>query len=392
MAFPKVQITLTNGALGNTAQTSDGVVGMVIQCNAAPSGLALATSKQLFSLADAETVGITAAYDTTNSVKAWQQIKEFYDEAGTGAELWIIVLSQTLTLVQICDKANAYAKKLLDDAAGRIKVITVARNVAGGYTPVITAGIDADVITALTNAQALADEQAAAFTPVRILLPGHAYQGNTTTLSDLTTQTKNRVAVVIGGTSSAYVSTGLVLGRMAKIPVQRSIGRVKDGSVVALACFLGTSALETVQTTSEAIHNKGYITFRKYPGKAGYYFTGDPTAAAGTDDYASIKKGRVIDKAIVITYQVFLNQILDEIQIDSSGKLHPAIVKADERAILSAIENQMLDNEEISGANVDIDPTQNIIATGIYNVQLRLTPVGYKEQIIIKLGFQNPQN
>jgi Protein of unknown function (DUF2586) len=388
MAYPKVQINVTNGGLGSTTQTSDGVVGLVLQ-GVAASGLAIATSKQIFSLKEAESVGITAAYDTANSVKVWQQIREYYNEAGTGAELWIMLLSQALTLQAICDKSNAYAKKLLDDGNGRIKVLSIARNPASGYTPTVTAGIDADVINALTTAQALAEEQAAAFQPVRIVLPGHAYQGNTTTLSDLKQQTKNRVAVLIGGTSAGFVSTGLLLGRLSKIPVQRSVGRVKDGALAITSCFLGAANIDSVSTLSEAIHNKGYIVFRKHLSKAGYYFTSDPTAVADTDDYSTLKNGRVIDKAIAIAYEVYLNEIQDEISL-KDGKLHPAIVKADERRILTAIENQMLNNQNISGAEVSINPAQNVLATGIYSVDLRLIPVGYKEQIIINLGFQNP--
>jgi Protein of unknown function (DUF2586) len=389
MPYPKVVINVTNGGLGSTTQTSDGVVGLVLQ-GVAASGLAIATSKQIFSLKEAEGLGITALYDSTNNVKAWQQIKEFYAEAGTGAELWIMLLSQALSLQTICDKAQAYAKKLIDDANGRIKVVAIARNPASGYVPVTTGGIDADVIAALTTAQALAEEEAAGFTPVRFILPGHAYQGNTTTLTDLKSQTKNRVAVLIGGTSSGMVSTGLVLGRVAKIPVQRSIGRVKDGALAIVSAFLGTALLEGILSNSESLHNKGYITLRKIPSKAGYYFTSDPTAIADSDDYSSLKNGRVIDKALAITAEVFLNQILDEISLDASGKLHLAIVKADERSILTALETQMVDNDNISSAKCYINPSQNILATGIYNVELRIVPVGYKEQIIINLGFQNP--
>jgi hypothetical protein len=389
MGYPKIIINLTNGALGKTAQTSDGVCGLVLQGPAA-SGLAIGVSKQIFSLAEAQSIGITSTYDETNTVRVWRQIKEFYDEAGTGAELWFMLLSQALTLTAICDKTNAYAKKLLDDANGRIKVIGITRSPATGYTPVTTAGIDADVISALTPAQSLAEEQAQNFAPVRFILAGHAYQNNTVALSDLKQQTRNRVGVMIGGTIGGMVSVGLFLGRVAKSPVQRSPGRVKDGSVLAIAAYMGTTTLEVQLGASEALYNKGYITFRKYISKAGYYFTGDSMAVADTDDYSTLKNGRVIDKALAITYQVFLNQILSEISLDASGKLHTAVVKSDERAIVSAIETQMLANGEISAVQCLIDKSQNILATGIYNLELRVTPVAYKEQIIIKLGFQNP--
>ena len=49
---------------------------------------------------------------------------------------------------------------------------------------------------------------------------------------------------------------------------------------------------------SETLSTKGYITFRTFVGKAGYFFSDDHLATAVTDDYHSICNRRVIDKAL----------------------------------------------------------------------------------------------
>jgi len=390
--LPGVTIEIQNGALGQTAQTADGVCGMVLQ-GAAPTGLTIGTSAQIFSLAQAEALGITSSYDSTNSVRVWRHIKEFYAEAGTGAELWIMIVSQALSQATIVDNTQNYAKKLLNDANGRIKLLGVCRSPAAGYTPTVTAQIDADVIAALATGQVLADAFAAAYKPVRIVLDGYAFTGTTSTLSDLKLQTKNRCAVLIGNTENrANTAVGLLLGRLGKDPVQRNPGRVKSGSLAGMtAAYLGTATLESLEASITAIHDKGYITLRRHIGKAGYYFTDAPTAAPATDDYNNLMNGRVIDKATVLAYSVYVDQILDEIEIDvATGKLAPQVVKYYQGLIETAITNAM--GGEISGAAVRIDPAQNVLATGKLVVELRITPVGYARELVVQLGLNNPSN
>jgi hypothetical protein len=390
MALPNISIQLTNGALGLIAPGEDGVVGIVFNGIAA-SGLALGVSKQGFGLDDFEAVGIDAAYDTTNSVKVHRQIKEFYDSAGDGAELWVMLVSQATNTQTILDKTQAFAKKLLDDAQGRIKLLGVGRNPAGGYSPNTTANqVDVDVINALTTGQALADDMQAAFRPVSIVIEGYAYTGTTSTLADLKTQTKKNMSVLIGDTETgARAAIGLLLGRLAKVPVMRNPGRVKDLSLPITAAFLGAAAFETVESSATAIHDKGFITLRKYTGKAGYYFSDDPTAVAATDDYSSLARVRVINKAIRIAYATYVEEILDEVEIDpATGFIAAVKAKYYQSLIERAVNTAMAG--EISGFTAFVDPTQNVLSTNKICVEARIVPVGYAKEIEVQLGFSNP--
>lgn len=390
MALPKVSITITKGALGLVAPGEDGVVGIVFNGVAATS-LALGVSKQGFGLDEFEAAGINAAYDTTNTVKVWRQIKEFYDEAGDGAELWVMLVSQATTMTSILDKTQAFAKKLLDDAAGRIKLLGVGRNPAGGYTPNTTANqIDLDVINALVTGQALADDMQAAFRPIGIVLEGYAFTGTTAGLADLKAQTKKNISILIGNSESgARAAIGILLGRLAKIPVMRNPGRVKDLSLPIIAGFIGTSAFETVESSATAIHDKGFITLRKFTGKAGYYFSDDPTAVAATDDYSSLARVRVINKAIRIAYATYVEEILDEVEIDpTTGFIAAVKAKYYQSLIERAINTAMAG--EISGFSAVVSPTQNVLSTNKICVEARIVPVGYAKEIEVQLGFSNP--
>lgn len=393
MALPAVSIEIQNGGLGQVIPTDDAIVGLMLQCSVAPAGLSLATAKQIFSLSEAEAVGIDAAYDGENEVKCWKHIKEFYDEAGTGAELWIIVISQATTMAQMCDKTLTHASLLLNAAAGKIRVLGVTRSPSDGYTPDDDDGIDADVYAAITKAQALAVEQSAAFKPLRIILEGHAFNGTAGDLTDLKTLTDNRVAVIIGDTvSGVNAAVGLLLGRISKIPVQRNIGRVKDLALSIATAYLGTTALSSAESSVAAIHNKGFVTFRRHAGLAGYYFTDDPTATGATDDFNSLARGRVVDKAIVLAYRVYVQEILDEILIDSFGRISAAKTGYYQAIIDNQVNQAMTANGEISSFSSYVDPVQNVLSTGKVCVELRIVPVGYAKEILIKLGFDNPAN
>jgi hypothetical protein len=58
MGLPKVGITILNGQLGQVASTDDGVAGLLMT-GVAGTGIALSEVKQIFSVADAEALGIT---------------------------------------------------------------------------------------------------------------------------------------------------------------------------------------------------------------------------------------------------------------------------------------------------------------------------------------------
>lgn len=391
MPLPNVTILTTNGGLGQISANDDSVCGLVAN-GVAATGLALGVSKQGFSIADFEAVGITAAYDTTNSVKVWRQIMEFYDEAAPGTELWVMLVSQATTITLILDKTQNFAKKLLADAGGRIRVLGVSRNPAPGYTPNTTANqIDLDVISALTTGQSLADDMQAAFTPVRFIIEGYAYTGTTVGLANLRAQTKPNMAVFVGNSETgARSAIGLLLGRLSSVPVQRNPGRVKDGSLAISAAFLGSATLESVESQATSLHNNGFITLRRFPGRAGYYFSDDPTCDLPTSDYNALTRGRVIDKVIRISFVTFVNEILDEVLIDSEGKISVQKAKYYQTLIQSAVDTAMTANGEISELRVFVDPAQNVLSTGRVCVNLSVVPVGYAKEIQIRLGFYNP--
>ena len=399
MPLPSVNIELQNGQLGGTANTADGVAalivtGIAVNASGAVLGVVLNTPYQIFSLADAEERGLTAAYDSANSVEAHKQIKDFYAQAPTGAELWIMVVANTVTLAQMVDKTvNTYSRAILNAAGGRVKLLAITRNPASGYTATITDGMDGDCVTAVANMQALAEDYADQNRPFRGLV--QIRSGVLADLKNWAATTNNAVGCVIGATATGNnAAVGLVLGKLAAVPVQRSIARVKDGDLGINTAFIANvgNVLSQNNTVLDTLHDKGYIFFRGIEGLGGFYISNDNTATGATDDYKFLSLGRVIDKARVLAYTAMVQELNDDVEVTTDGKITPGVGKALQAAVERTLNTNMVNNSEISSVSAYVDLNQNILATSTTEVVVGIVPKGTNRTINIKLGYVNSAN
>ncbi len=395
--LPRVRIMYENGLLGSSSPSDDGVVGMVASGVAVAGKMELGTAYLLTKLGDLDSLGVTAEANDANA-NLYRQVKEFYDEAPAGTKLWLMAVAESVTMTDICDKTKAYAKKLITAANGAINLLVVAKKNPSGYTATVVDGLDSDVFAAMTKAQALAEEAAdELFSPLLVLLPGMNYAGTASSLKDLSECGNNRVCIMIGDTSasSTQACVGLAAGRIAAIPVQRSMARVKTGAISADNLYIGASAAEN--GSPDVVHDQGYICPRTFVGKAGYYWSDDKLATAATDDYALVPRRRVIDKAYRIAYRTLIEELNEEIPVTDEGMIPAAIVKSIQNTVERAIENGMtaygnLGNDPSdandTGVECYIDTEQNIVSNSTLNVQLRVKPYGYAKYINCYLGFK----
>jgi hypothetical protein len=392
MSIPKVTIRFQNGLLGNVSQSADGLLGIVI--NGTPEGdFALGETYSFRTMADVTAAGITEGNNPT-IVKA---LGEFFAEAGEGMRIYLIAAPDATTMTTMLSTTQAYARKLIEDTNGEVKGLIVMRQPAPGYTPTIQAGLDSDVHAAITAAQTLGEwATTQKYAPVFVLIEGRSFAGNASALTDLTTMTKNRVGVVIGDTDAdgAGAAMGLIAGRIAKIPVSRNIGRVKDGALAAEPLYIAGVKAENADV--EAINDKGYITFRTYVGRAGYFFADEPLATLPSDDYKYLALRRTIDKAYRIAYDTLVDEILDEVATKSDGTIVDSAAAAYESMLESAIAKQMTAYGELSvddsddsdkGVKASVDRTNDVRATGVLNITLSVRPYGYARYINVELGF-----
>lgn len=392
MSLPNVSIVIGNGNMGTVTLSDDGISGLVLTGTSVAGKLELNKVYVLGGITDLKKYGIE---ETTNPLLV-KELTAFYNVAGDGAELHLLVVSEATTLTQICGAGeDSPLKKLINSAAGRIRLVGINRNIPTDYELTVEKGLDADVISAIAAAQTVAEDFLNKIAPFRILMPAIGWDGETANLYQPREGSYNRVSIVMAsdgkfGNDKYYsAAIGQVLGRAAKISVHQNIGRVRDGAIATKGYMTDGKTPEEHFSQLNLLDDAGYIFYRTFIGKNGYYLNGDATAAPTTDDYCYLSLGRVIDKAMIIAYKTYIDDILDNIEVDATkGTIPTAVCKGFEASIIRAVNTSM--SGEISSFTAYIDPSQNILATGRMEITCKIVPLATLREITVSLSLENP--
>lgn len=395
MALPRVKITFENGALGGVTPSEDGVCGLVAYATAVSTTFALNTPYLITKLSGLEALGVTSEATGANAA-LYKTVKEFYREAPEGTKLWVMGVAASTTIANLTDKSNNIISPMLMAARGSINILML--KVTSASEPTMSGSIDGAVLTAVTNLHALAEDWTEnKYAPFMCLVEALSYNGVAASLPDLTERSDNRVGVVLGDSvsGSGGAAIGLVAGRLAAEPVQRSLARVRSGAIKAETMYIGTNQAELGDP--DVANDLGYIVPRTFVGKSGYYWSDDHLATGASDDYCAIPRRRVIDKAYRIAYKTIVDEVAENVPVNTEGKLAAFHCKGVETSVESAIVNSMTsegnlgndpDNASDLGVQCYIDPAQNILATSRLEVSLKVKPHGYSKYIDVKLGFK----
>ena len=401
MGRPDVVVLQSNGNLDRLAEKQDGTTLLYVTGVAVGGKFALGDLLgPFYSPEDADTESINAAYDVTNTSLAYQHIVDFFAGAGNGTKLYVVVQANTVTMAQITDKTAAHAATHLSALGGEVRILIVTRipDVVG----TITNQIPADILTAITNAQALRDfeYEAPRHRPIQIFLEGHNWGGTASTTKDQRTVTSNRVTVVLSqdrdkalsnAAFNKYANAAFAGGVVAGDPVHRNPGRVKSGARTHVT-NAGISSGALVSTLTEAnlqiLHEFGYMIMWKHSGKDGWFFSDFPTCVALTDDYAYGTEGRTMDKAARIIRTVYLEELLDDVQVNpETGKLDIGVVKNYQGICDKALNLELVSQGEASGAKTFTDPAQDVNTTDKIVTKIQIVKKGTARNIEATVGF-----
>lgn len=413
----KVNITKTNGNIGNRAPSTDGISGYITNGVAVVGGVQLGTVYKLGSVKDAEALGITTGYDSTNGVLVHHAISEYFRFSASA--LYIMLVDQAITMAAMCLKTNTqYAKKLLKDSGGVIKQWAVERQYPTGATIVTTGGLDNEVLVvtvgtpttragAIINAQALCEEEEAEGRPTFCVVQGRAFNGTTANAPDFrecnsrnvhTTIATDTSINALGALYAGYAAATSVLGFISFAKVHESIGWPEKFNLLneSLGKFLkpGLSGGQSINSFTaadfETLETKGYSFPVTYPDYPGVFLNASPTCVLATDDYAWIEGVRTINKAIKAVRAVITPKLNSPVLVNpTNGQLSADAAKYFETLADSALKNMQVDGE-ISAKEAKVDPAQNILGTGILNIEISVTPFGTARKFEITIGFSNP--
>lgn len=404
MQRPHVNITAMNGGLNIQPPSEFGTSGLLVASPVAPvAGYGVAfqvkSKKQ-----------IQTAFAQVGNEDVLDAIISFYDEAPEGTKLNILAMSNVTTLAVMFDDANA--KKVL--ASGNVRLLAAIKFPAGGYTPTPADGFDNDVPAAVTAAQALADTWFSKKKPFRAIVEGYDFDGVAATAKDYANSSYRNVAICVGSVDdSTAKATMLLLGRAAGSQPQQNVGRVKSGSIkVAESAVLkiGSTVVDDYDDDDlDTLWEKRYIFPEKNQIASGYIWSDDNMLTEPTDDYNSLRNGRVIDNAVRVAFGTYYRELKDDVDVDEDGRLSPAVEKSLETAIemdVNQVIGFQLSSKKDGSANVEClvnpdpvqyealyvsngipDPNFNLLQTNKVFLFVRCKPKGVLKYIDVYLGF-----
>lgn len=388
MGFPSIKVQYQNGLLGTVADSPD---GLVLLC-AKGEGTArcpVGKPQKIYRLSALEDLGITgASHPSLHSA-----VKQFYTEAAEGTGLYIVLFSDA-SMSAALDKDGGSLRGILQALRGEVRILAVIH--PDDEDAAVENGMSKDVYDSIGKAQVLGDWTATEmYAPVAVILDGYAYGGIAADLSSIADKESNRVMVMLGSdtASGRHSAIGYLAGRIAGSPVQRNIGRVRDGGIAAERLYLGDRPVEEAMDDVRAIYEKGFVTPRIHVGRSGYYFTDDRLAVKETDDYAHLTARRTIDKVLRIGYDTLLNTLLDEVELNDDGTMQEGVLRSIESDVETAVNRSMTASGELSSVNgsgveCSIEGGQNVRATSTLEVTFAARPFGYPRTIVEKLGLK----
>lgn len=226
------------------------------------------------------------------------------------------------------------------------------------------------------------------------------------TMSDLSTKTANLVSVVIGQDGAALgaflyqtvgksiTTLGATLGAISFAKVSESIAwvakfNISNGIECDTLAFANGKLFSDATITDSllsALQDKRYIFLRKFVGVAGSYFNENSTAIATTSDYAYITDNRTIQKATRGVYTSLVPALNSPITLNSNGTLaDETIAYLEGLAEVNLI--QMIRDGELSAEEVVINPSQDVLSSGLIVITVNLVPIGTARNIQVNIGF-----
>ena len=180
MALPKISIKFLNGQLGTVSESQDGLLALVCGGTEVSETFKLNTAYTIRRLLGLTDLGVTQE----NNAGLYKMVQEFYQEAEEGTPVVIYGVAKTTKMTDLCDKDSGALRGLLQSQKGALRGLVIARDPDSEEVE-STEGLDPDVFTALTKAQALAEWATTdLYAPIFIALEGRSYK-DASSLKDL---------------------------------------------------------------------------------------------------------------------------------------------------------------------------------------------------------------
>jgi hypothetical protein len=196
------------------------------------------------------------------------------------------------------------------------------------------------------------------------------------------------------GTSFTYRRQGIwaVAARVVTIPTQRMASRVRDGQltniVVDPVSDPADGFLYHDERTVPGLTNSRFQAFRTRVGKGQGFFLDLPNLMSPIgSQFQFFPQGSVVDVACSITYQTAIDEIDDDLILNTNGTLASGEVRRIQSVLQEELDTFMTANAMCSSISVVVDPTTNVRATGKVVITVTVNGVGYVLEVDASVGL-----
>jgi hypothetical protein len=357
---------------------------------------------RLASAADAIAIGVTADFDDTNNVNAYQSVLEFF-RVNVRGTLYIMFIDNTITRATMLQTAtNTHALKLINEANGTINQLGVACNPSATISDPV-----AELTAAVGAAQAFAVHCQTNSRPLHVIIEGY---GTFSSGINLRALNASKVSVMFGQNDGYYAlsaaaqkhaAIGTALGVVSLAAVNENIGWVGKfnllGGEFTRARLQGGLISTLSQTVLNTANDQGWLFFVQFTDYAGIYMNDSHTATALTDDYSNIEHNRTWNKAARLVRAAELPYVNSPVNVDSTTGFIDPITVANLEAVGNRALKPMFTAGEISGPDplgptppVQIDPQQDVLSVPNIDINVSIVPTGTARTLTNNIGLSNP--
>lgn len=204
-----------------------------------------------------------------------------------------------------------------------------------------------------------------------------------------------RTMVVAGDAGLVSPINGRILRRNAAWVVAAHLAAIQAGEhpgfVGSRTPLKSIASLYRDEQKTQFLDAQRFTTLRTLPGRAGYFITRGMMMAPNGSDFNQVQRRRVMDVACRIARQAELPYLNGSVRVSpSTGFIDERDAQAFEAKVNSQLKAGVVATGDASASSVVMSRTQNILATSSEPVTVRITPLGYLENIPTNIGFTNP--
>lgn len=415
-------VIINKGTTGANVDNNDGTSGLLVNGVAVTAtesvvGVVLGQGYKLTKVQDAIDFGIDEAYDTTNNVRVFRHISEFYRMSGEGTVLYLMVCAQTKTpAMMIADHGHS----LIAFADGEIRYLAIGYNPATGYTATSVDGMETAIREAIDDCQALHDWTWETDRPCNIIIEGRGMNGLAASMLNLrdidvsgNVMPYGNVTVCVGqdwdyaetltGFAQKFADIGTLLGCRAYLPVNRNVGEVETMDITntkkakwLVAGLSNHTKIADMESSLATLDEKGYVFAISYTGITGFRWNNDHVCspevvdADGYMNESTMAYGATLGKAARKLRTKLLPKVKTTVPVDTStGLLPTGIVKYFEGLGDSALAD-MIAAGEISGGKTSVDATSNLLSGDkTLKVSFVIVPTGTINEIVGTINLKS---